>query len=129
MDRKLSFLVLVFFLVLGTFATFLFQREARQTRAASQVPEAQESFIIVSTQGLECTVNVIVRDSEQKGVPSKEVCITSTLGSVSPQCTTTNESGIAEAVVTSSTPGSGQISAEVTGLFTIPTQVSCQFTQ
>jgi uncharacterized protein (UPF0333 family) len=129
MDRKLSFLVLVFFLVLGTFATVLLRREARQTRAASQTPEAVQSFMIVSSQGLECTVNVVVRDGSQKGVPNKEVCVTSTLGSVAPTCATTNESGIAEVIVTSSTAGSGQISAQVTNHFQIPTQVSCQFTQ
>ncbi|KXK11948.1 MAG: Bacterial Ig-like domain (group 1) [Microgenomates bacterium OLB23] len=129
MDKKLSFLVLVFFLVLGTFASFVLQRETRLTRAASQVPEALQSFMIVSAKGLECTINVIVRDSAQKGVPSKEVCVTSTFGSVSPSCTTTNESGIAEVTITAPSAGTGNISANVTGLFDIPTQVSCLFTQ
>ncbi len=129
MDKKLSFLVLVFFLVLGTFATVLFQKEARQTRAASQVPDAVQSFIIVSTKGNECTVNAVVRDHEQKGVANKEVCFTASVGNPSSPCAITNESGIAEITVTSTTPGSGQISAQVTNHFQIPTQVSCQFSQ
>ncbi|MBP9815911.1 Ig-like domain-containing protein [Candidatus Woesebacteria bacterium] len=129
MDKKLSFLVLIFFLVLGAFATVLFQKETRLTRAASQVPDAIQSFIIVSTKDNECTVNAVVRDQEQKGVPNKEVCFTATVGTPSAPCALTNESGIAEIVVTSTTPGSGQISAQVTDHFQIPTQVSCLFPQ
>ncbi len=129
MDKKLSFLVLVFFLVLSAFASVILHSEGRQIRAADQIPVAVQSFMIVSSKGNECTVNVIVRDDAQKGVPNKEVCVNSTQGTVNPPCATTNESGIAEVVVTSNTPGSGNLTAQVTGLFQIPTQVSCQFTQ
>lgn len=128
MDKKLTFLVLVFFLVLSSFASVLLRRDARQTRAAGQTPVAVQSFMIASSSGSECTVNVIVRDDNQKGVPNKEVCVSSTQGTVSPSCATTNESGIAEVIVTSDTPGTGNLTAQVTGLFQIPTQVSCQFT-
>lgn len=127
MDKKLSFLVLIFFLVLGTFATVLLQRDARQTRAANQTPDASLSFLIVSVKGGECTVNAIVRDSAQKGVPNKEVCVTSSVGTVNPPCAMTDESGIAEVKIISSAAGSGQVEANVTNYFKIPTQVSCQF--
>ncbi len=127
MDKKLSFLVLVFFLVLGTFATVLIGRDAQQTRASSQTPDMASSFLIVSGTGGECTVNAVVRDASQKGVPNKEVCMTSSVGIVAPACATTNESGIAEVKITSVTAGTGQVTAEVTGHFSIPTKVSCQF--
>ena len=128
MDRKLLTLVLAFFVVLGAFAVVLLDRNAQLTRAASQTPSSGMSFLIVSAQQGECSVSAVVRDSAQKGVPNREVCVTSTLGSVSTPCQITDESGIAQFKVISATAGAGQITAQVTNQFQISTQVSCQFT-
>lgn len=122
-------LVLVFFLVLGTFTAFVFNREAlRRTQATNPEPPTQSaSFVLAHSDGTTCTVNPVVRDSQERAVADAEVCVTSTLGTVNPSCAPTNEAGVSEHIVTSDTAGAGQISAEVTGQFRMTTQVTCTF--
>ena len=77
MDKKLSFLVIVFFLVLALFST------------------------------------IVIKKS---------------VGQLASQCAVTDDSGIAQVTASSTTAGTGQITANITGLFEIATKGSCNFT-
>ena len=129
MDKKLVILILLFFLILGTFSISVFTtNRARRARADNPPPPSQsKSFVLAYSNGTECIVNPVVRGDDENGIVGITVEVTSTFGTVSPVSSTTNESGISENTVTSSTQGIGQITAIVNGSMQISTQVSCEF--
>jgi len=128
MDKKLSFLVIVFFLVLALFSTIVIKKNNTVVKAANQTPDATKSFVIVSSKGSDCSISAVVRDAAEKAIANKEVCFTSSVGQLASQCAVTDDSGIAQVTASSTTAGTGQITANITGLFEIATKGSCNFT-
>lgn len=135
MDRKLLLLVLVFFLVMGSFTSYVFFRTSqREISAANKGEPCQEkSFLLVSPNqvkvGEKATINAVVRTCDETTLPEAQVCLISTLGNVEPACAPTNESGISDHALTSDVEGIAQISARINNTIDITTPVSVQFIQ
>ncbi|OGK28713.1 hypothetical protein A3D06_01410 [Candidatus Roizmanbacteria bacterium RIFCSPHIGHO2_02_FULL_40_9] len=128
MDKKLVFLVLLFFLILGGFSVqLLYQTRLRQVRATSKTPSQQESILLAYSDGKKCTINPVVRAEDQTGVPNIQVCVTASMGDLSSPCGQTDDSGIINFTLTSNQPGVADIVARVNNSFDIPTKVTCEF--
>jgi hypothetical protein len=134
MDKKLVILILVFFLVFGAFSFSLIANANPNLLRADVQQELSltNSFIISSPKdlpvGTSCSVNIVSRDTENKSVEGVEACATSTLGTPTPLCDITDESGIADFSLTSNEVGLATIIGTLDGQ-SLGTPVTCNFTQ
>ncbi|OGK14887.1 hypothetical protein A3H80_03590 [Candidatus Roizmanbacteria bacterium RIFCSPLOWO2_02_FULL_37_19] len=135
MDRKLLLLVLVFFLVLGSFTSYVFYRTSlRQIQAENATTPCQStSFLLAFPNelpvGVRATLNAVVRSCDETTIPGAQVCLTTSLGTIEPECAQTNESGISDHVITSDVQGLAEIRGRVNNSMDIPTPISVQFAQ
>ncbi len=131
MDKKFTTLVLVFFLVLGTFATSLYFEQTATLRArATQKcsPVAEKSFAVsfpkVVAKGESCEVNVFARCEDESGVPGAVVSIAVSGGTAQTTQNTTDENGNASFTVTPE--GLASITATINNSIQVPTQITCE---
>lgn len=131
MDKKLLTLVLVFFLVLGTFATSLYYEQSSTLRArATQKcqPVAEKSFAVsfpkIVPAGSSCEVNVFARCEDESGVTGATVAIAVTNGTAQTTQSTTDENGNASFTVTPQ--GLANITAVINGSIQVPTAITCE---
>lgn len=131
MDNKFVALVLVFFLVFGTFATAMFYDQSTVLRArATQKcdPVAEKSFAVSFPKtvpvGASCEVNVFARCADESGVTGADVSISVQNGTTEQAQTKTDENG--GAVFTVKPTGLAQITAVINGNISVPTVVTCE---
>ncbi len=132
MDRKFLFLVLVFFLVFGTFGAALIidqNPQNRLIRATQQCePSAGKSFLTsfpkTVSAGEACEINAFVRCDDESSITGAEVSITVTNGTARTTTSLTDESG--RAVFTVDPTGLAEITATVNGSLLIPNTVTCE---
>jgi hypothetical protein len=130
MDNKLMFLVFVFFLVFGTFATAVFfdQSPALRARASNRcTPALSKSFATSFPKdvqaGEKCEVNVFVRCDNELAVTGATVRLSVSNGSVDNAEALTDESG--RAVFTVTPQGLARISATINGNLQLPETITC----
>ncbi len=131
MDNKFVALVLVFFLVFGTFAAAMVYDQSATLRArATQkcAPVAEKSFAVsfpkTVPQGASCEVNVFARCADETGVTGADVSITVVNGTAEQTTSKTDENG--GAVFTVKPTGLAQISAVINGTVNVPTAITCE---
>jgi len=133
MDKKLTGLVLIFFLVFSLFISSVIfnQSLSRFTRAKEDsLPSTEKSLIFAwplnANINNRVTINVFVRN--EKGVPlaNKNVVLQSTLGNLSPNSAATDKNGKATFNLVSANPGVAEVSAKVEGNF-LNQKVSIKF--
>lgn len=130
MDNKLLFLVFVFFLVFGTFATAVFfdQSPALRARASNKcAPVVSKSFATSFPKdvkpGESCEVNVFVRCEDESAVTGATVKLNVTNGSSDNPEGLTDENG--RAVFTVTPQGLAQISATINGSLQLSDTITC----
>lgn len=130
MDNKFMFLVLVFFLVFGTFATAMFfdQSPTLRARASNKcAPVVSKSFTTSFPKtvqpGQSCEVNVFVRCEDESAVTGATVKLDVTNGTVDSPESLSDEGGRATFTVTPQ--GLSQITATVNGSLKLTTPVTC----
>jgi len=134
MDKKLLGLIFVFFIVFLLFlsAVIFNQSFSRFTRASEHfIPSVNKSLIFAwpldTKINNQVTVNVFIRN--EKGIPlaNKSVLLKTTIGNISPNPVTTDKSGKASSILTSSTSGTAQLSAIVENSYELNQKVSVKF--
>ncbi|OGK18744.1 hypothetical protein A3D80_02460 [Candidatus Roizmanbacteria bacterium RIFCSPHIGHO2_02_FULL_40_13b] len=115
-DNKLMGLVVVFFLVFGLFAAnVLFAPQIKQIRARNAIPSATKSALFsdvrtLTTNGTDkATLSVFIRADDERAIANVPVKITTSLGTVIPTETTSNENGISSFFFTCTSPGTAQL--------------------
>lgn len=136
MDRKFLILVLIFFLLLSSFAIAVFfdsRVQQAQANVSGPVDSSQSLIILGSTQcavNQPCEFNVFSRNADGRAVGGVPVCPSVTLGTISPACgplTVSNELGQTTFSITSATPGIGVISATVDSTVSIGQTATIEF--
>lgn len=131
MDNKFVFLVLIFFLVFGSFATAVFlDQRGVTTRASSQCAPDPSTSILVSfpkevPSGETCKVDVFVRCADQSVVTGAEVSLDVSGGSPDGSAKITDEVGLASFDVTGE--GLATVNARVNGSIVLDQSVNCFF--
>jgi hypothetical protein len=130
MDNKFMFLVFVFFLVFGTFATAMFFEQSPTLRARASnkcAPVMSKSFATTFPKtvaaGQPCEVNVFVRCEDETAVTGARVTVSATNGTVDAPESLTDELGRAVFSVVPS--GLSTITATVNDGLQIPTSITC----
>lgn len=136
MDRMLIVFIGIFFLVLGAFGIALFADQIdRQVRATNPPdPASENSIMLSSTQqpvsiGEEININAIARSIDNEPVPGAEICLSSSVGTITPPCAESDEAGITSHIITSSEAGIANIQGVINGSVPIGTNVTAEFTQ
>ncbi len=133
MDRTFIVFVGIFFLVLTAFGLALVTDQVDRRVRASNPPavDAAKSFLLSSPKevpvGGKVNVNAVARSADNEPVPRAEICTSTTLGTITPQCGETDEAGITSFTLTSSQLGTATITAIINGTTPINMSVSAQF--
>jgi hypothetical protein len=135
MDKKLSGLIVLFFLSFFVFLSVVVFRKpiTRFTRASSVVASADKSIIIawpltvIANRQEPVTVTVFVRSDSNTPVANKTVLLQSTLGAVAPISTVSDAGGKATFTLTNSQVGEAQLSATIDNTVTTTQKVTVRF--
>jgi len=132
MDKKLSGLFILFFLSFFVFLSLIVFRKplSQLTRASANTPSPEKTLLlawpldVVASRNEDVTISVFVRNGENGPVPRRQVAVQSTLGSVDPVVTETDDNGKATFILKNTTPGTAAISAVVDSSITVTQTVS-----
>lgn len=136
MDRKLAGLIALFFLAFFVFVSFVvFDRPlSRFTRAKEDTQPSGNSSLLFAwpltakADGKqEVVIDVFVRSESNKPVPSREVAITSTLGTVRSTSATSDKTGKASFVLISSDAGIAEVGAVVDNSIPLSQKLTIKF--
>lgn len=137
MDRKLIFLLVLFFISFGFFASVIvFNKPITQfTRAKDEVtPSASRSrivawpFPIVKADGYsESTINVFVISEGDKPLSNKIVTLITNFGTLRETAQNTDNNGKATFHISSSSPGIAEIQAVVEPSINLKRKISLKF--
>ena len=120
MDKKLGGLMILFFLLVTIFTSFvLFNKQLSTITRAKEdyVPSAKASLLfayplLVKADGVDKSlISVFIRSDKGMPVKSQKVTITTTSGQLSATDLTTDDTGKASLSITSTTPGIANIGA------------------
>ncbi len=135
MDKKLVFLIFVFLLIFASFTgSLLLSRDSRDVRASKRIVDPTKSLCLASSLsakiGESTTVTCVARDQETHGVSGAQCCftITSGTGTTTPNCETTDQSGMAKTTLSSTIVGTTQINCRLNDTMDAGT-VSVAFSQ
>lgn len=136
MDKKLAGLISFFFLTFFVFISVLVFGKplSRFTRAAEDYqPSAEKSLIFawplsssISTADV-VKIDVFVRSESGKPIPTREILMNTTIGTVSPKIAVSDKNGKATFSLTSQTPGVADISAVIDNTVPVSQKVSVKF--
>ena len=135
MDKMFVVFVGIFFLVLTAFGIALVTDQVQRKVAATNPPNPDSAkSILISTPkdipvGKEINISAVARAANSDPVPRAEICVNTTLGTVTPPCAESDEGGITSHVLTSSTSGIATITAVINSSVPINLSVSAEFTQ
>ena len=136
MDKKLSGLLIVFFLLFGIFASFvLFNSKLLSiTRAKTDyTPSVKTSLLfayplLLKADGTtKSTISVFVRNDKGMPVNNQKISITASVGQLTMAEITTDDKGMATTVLTSTRPGTSIIGATIGGVLKIVQPLSVTF--
>jgi hypothetical protein len=134
MDKKLSGLIFVFFLAASLFVSVIVFREplSRFTRAKEEfIPSKEKSLIFAwplnSSIGKPVTINVFLRNENGLPLVNKNITLSTTLGQITPQQASTDKSGKATFILTSSSPGIAEVSATAENTYILNQKVTIKF--
>lgn len=134
MDKKLTGLILVFFLTVSLFITLLIfnQPLLRLTRAKEEfLPSIEKSLIfawpLTTKLNTNVSINVFIRNEKGVPLPNKNVILSTTLGEIKPPSSITDKNGKANFTLTSSQTGLATISATVDNDYRLNQNVSIKF--
>jgi hypothetical protein len=135
MDKKFVSLMILFFLSLGLFGTYVIfnQTIKSYTRAAAEsVPSSQTSLIfawpLTAKTGDKVDVNVFVRSSNNSPLQNQVVKLSTNLGNISdPDNLKTDKSGKANFTLSSDTPGVAELTTLVNDNIQLSQKVSVKF--
>jgi len=134
MDKKLVGLIFVFFLTSFLFITTLIfnQPLSRFIRAREEfIPSKEKSLIfawpLTSAVGKSVTINVFLRNENGLPISNKNITLSTTLGTVTPNQAVTDKSGKATFSITSSQAGIAEISAIADNIYSLNQKVSIKF--
>jgi hypothetical protein len=125
----------IFFLVLTAFGLALVTDQVdRRVRASNPpAPDSSKSILLSSPKetaiGEKINVNAVARSADNEPVPRAEICISTTLGTVTPSCAESDEAGITSFVISSAQAGTAAITGIINGTTPINMSVTAQFTQ
>jgi len=135
MDKRLTGLLVVFFLAFGLFTSLVVFNKplSRLIRASQEItPSVENSLILawpltVKADGQAATtVTVFLRNEKNYPVPNRSVSVSSTIGSFRENELTTDKGGKAEFHLISNTAGVAEISA-TTGPLRLVQKISVKF--
>ena len=136
MDKKLAVLISFFFLTFFVFISVLVFGKplSRFTRAAEDYqPSAEKSLIFawplnssVNTSDV-VKVDVFVRSESGKPIPTREVLMNTTLGTISPKIAVSDKNGKATFSLTSQNPGTTEVSAIIDNTVQVSQKVTVKF--
>lgn len=138
MDKKLSGLLAVFFLLFTTFAVAIFLGSTGQlttfTRAKEDfAPSAKSSLLfafplLLKADGnTKSTISIFIRSDKGMPVKDQKVLLTASLGSLTTTEVTTDDKGKATVSLTSTTPGTSEIQAIIGGTIRLSQPLSITF--
>ncbi len=136
MDKKLTILMLIFFLSFGLFTSIVVFNKplSRLTRAKEEfLPSPDTSLVFVwplnTKAGNQSSVmiNVFVRNNNNLPLSNKKVSVNTTLGRINEIQSTTDKSGKATFNLISDSPGLAEITATIDNQFQIKQKVSVKF--
>ena len=122
MDRTLFNMMIVFFLSVGLFASYVLLNKplTRLTRASTEgTPSAQNSLMFawplkVSADGkTPITITVFARNYNGRAIPGKSVTLTTNFGKLQQTTITTDTEGKSLFRITSDSPGVAEIKAMI----------------
>ena len=136
MDKKLAGLISFFFLTFFVFISVLVFGKplSRFTRAAEDYqPSAEKSLFFawplnssVNTSDV-VKVDVFVRSESGKPIPTREVLMNTTLGTISPKIAVSDKNGKATFSLTSQNPGTTEVSAIIDNTVQVSQKVTVKF--
>ena len=136
MDKKLAGLISFFFLTFFVFISVLVFGKplSRFTRAAEDYqPSAEKSLIFawplnssVSTSDV-VKVDVFVRSESGKPIPTREVLMNTTIGTITPKIAVSDKNGKATFSLTSQNPGTAEVSAIIDNTVQVSQKVTVKF--
>jgi hypothetical protein len=136
MDKRLFFLVLVFFLVFSAFSFTAIKQTSLVSfiRAKEEgVPSAEKSIIIAwpltvnSLNNSQSKVSVFIRNNKELPISNKAVRLLINFGTYSPQEVYTDKNGKAEFFVQSNVKGSVDVGAIVDNTIELKQKVNIKF--
>jgi len=136
MDKKLSGLLVVFFLLFTLFAsTILFNTQLSSITRAKEdyAANAKASLLfayplLLKADGkTKSTISVFVRSEKGMPVKNEKVVLSSSLGSLHTLIITTDDKGKATTTITSDTPGTSSIEAIIGGSLKVSQKLSIIF--
>ena len=135
MDKKLSGLLILFFLSFFVFVSVVVFRKpiTRFTRASSVTASADKSIIIawpmtvIANRDEPVAVTVFVRSENSTPVPNKTVILQSSLGAVDPISAVSDENGKAEFTLINSQPGEAVLSATIDNTITTTQKLTVRY--
>jgi len=134
MDKKLSGLIFVFFLAASLFVSVVVFKEplSRLTRAKEEfIPSKEKSLIFAwplnSSIGKPVTISVFLRNENGLPLVNKNVTLSTTLGQITPKQASTDKSGKATFILTSSSKGIAEVSATAENTYILNQKVTIKF--
>jgi len=133
MDRTFVVFVGIFFLVLTAFGLAMVTDTLDRRVRASNPPSADSGkSILISTPkdaavGEKINISAVARSANNEPVPRANICITSTLGTVTPECAESDEAGITSYTLTSEQVGIATITGLINDSTPITLSVTAQF--
>jgi hypothetical protein len=134
MDKKLSGLIFVFLLSASLFVSYVVfnQPLSRLIRAKEEfIPSKEKSLIFAwplnSSIGKPVTINVFLRNENGLPLVNKNITLSTTLGQITPQQASTDKSGKATFILTSSSPGIAEVSANAENTYILNQKVTIKF--
>lgn len=136
MDKKLAGLISFFFLTFFVFISVLVFGKplSRFTRAAEDYqPSSEKSLIFawplnssVSASDV-VKVDVFVRSESGKPIPTREVLMNTSIGTISPKIAVSDKNGKATFSLTSQNPGTAEVSAVIDNTVQVAQKVTVKF--
>jgi hypothetical protein len=136
MDKKLLFLIILFFFVFsafsftalrqGSFSSFIRAKEGT-------VPSAEKSLILAwpvtvnLTTSNQSKITVFIRNNKEVPIANKSVQLNTSFGSVTPSIATTDKTGKAEFFLQSNSPGLAEITALVDNNIELKQKITIKF--
>lgn len=136
MDKKLLFLVIVFFLFFLSFSYVALRRSPISTliRATEETNPSQENSIIFAwpllvklNQKVPVQITVFVRNNKNMPLANKKVTVITNLGEIKENNLITDKNGKAEFILENSTPGEAIIEAVINDNLKLTKKVSIKF--
>ncbi len=136
MDKKLAGLISFFFLTFFVFISVLVFGKplSRFTRAAEDYqPSSEKSLIFawplssrLTTSGV-VKVDVFVRSESGKPIPTREILVNTTIGTITPKIAVSDKNGKATFSLSSQTQGTAEVSAVIDNTVPVSQKVTVKF--